>query len=258
CQAGTCVGASPVVCTALDQCHTAGTCDTTTGVCSNPNKPNGTTCTDGNACTQSDACQAGTCVGANPVLCSAQDPCHSARACYTPSKARGPPRSARNACTTGDVCNAGACTGGAAPNCDDGTPCTDDFCAPSVACRHTNNTAPCNDGNACTQADVCSGGICVGSNPVVCTASDQCHVAGTCNTTTGVCSTPSKADGSTCNAGNACSQTDTCQAGACVGSNPVVCTASDQCHTAGTCDTATGVCSNPNQANGTACNDGNA
>src|SRR5207247_9484497 len=54
-------------------------------------------------------------------------------------------------------------------------------------------------------------------------------------------------DGTACNDGNACTQTDTCQAGACVGSNPVVCSASDQCHVAGTCDTATGVCSNPDR-----------
>ena len=48
CQAGTCTGANPVACSALDQCHVAGTCDTATGVCSNPNKPDGTGCDDGN------------------------------------------------------------------------------------------------------------------------------------------------------------------------------------------------------------------
>src|SRR5258707_1338526 len=41
-----------VVCTALDQCHDVGTCNASTGACSNPAKPNGTTCSDGNACTQ--------------------------------------------------------------------------------------------------------------------------------------------------------------------------------------------------------------
>ena len=38
---------------------------------------------------------------------------------------------------------------------------------------------PDNDGNVCTQTDTCQGGICVGSNPVVCTASDQCHLFAT-------------------------------------------------------------------------------
>src|SRR5205085_2277108 len=100
-------------------------------------------------------------------------------------------------------------------------------------------------------------GTCVGSNPVTCTASDQCHDAGTCNAQTGVCSNPPKANGSSCNDGNACTQTDACQSGVCTGSNPVTCTASDQCHDAGTCNPASGVCSNPPKANGTSCNDGN-
>src|SRR5207247_381434 len=112
--------------------------------------------------------------------------------------------------------------------------------------------------NACTQTDSCESGICAGSNPVICTASDQCHVAGTCDTATGVCSNPPAANGSACNDGNACTQTDSCESGICTGSNPVICTASDQCHVAGTCDTATGVCSNPPAATGSACNDVNA
>jgi hypothetical protein len=43
-----------VTCTAVDQCHSAGTCNPATGVCSNPSKANGTSCNDGNACTQTD------------------------------------------------------------------------------------------------------------------------------------------------------------------------------------------------------------
>jgi RHS repeat-associated protein len=89
-----------------------------------------------------------------------------------------------------------------------------------------------------------------------CVASDQCHAAGTCNPSTGICSNPNANDGTTCNDGNGCTQTDTCQAGACVGGNPKVCTALDQCHTAGTCAPATGLCSNPAKPDGTTCNDG--
>ena len=48
----------------------------------------------------------------------------------------------------------------------------------------------CNDGNACTQTDTCQAGVCTGANPVTCTASDQCHAAGTCDPATGVCSEP--------------------------------------------------------------------
>src|SRR5438552_10713878 len=115
----------------------------------------------------------------------------------------------------------------------------------------------CNDSDLCTRTDTCQSGVCVGGNPVTCTALDQCHVAGTCDPASGACSNPSKTNGSACNDGNACTQTDTCQSGVCAGSNPVACSASDQCHNAGTCDPATGTCSNPAKTNGSACNDGN-
>jgi hypothetical protein len=64
CSAGACVGVA-VTCSALDQCHNLGACNPATGVCSNPNKANGTACDDGTACTVSDACSAGACVGAS-------------------------------------------------------------------------------------------------------------------------------------------------------------------------------------------------
>jgi hypothetical protein len=127
------------------------------------------------------------------------------------------------------------------------------FCSDPAAADGT----ACADGDACTQSDTCQSGVCVGTNPVVCTASDQCHVAGLCDPQTGFCSDPAKPDGSACNDGNLCTQLDTCQTGACSGGNPVICVASDQCHLPGSCDTGTGFCSNPVAADGTACNDGN-
>src|SRR2546428_1109378 len=93
---------------------------------------------------------------------------------------------------------------------------------------------------------------------VVWSPSDQCRAAGTCNPATGTCSDPAQLDGTPCNDGNACTQTDTCQNGSCVGANPVVCSA-DQRHDPGTCNPATGVCSAPTtKTNGTACHDGDA
>ena len=56
-------GSCPDVCTPLDQCHDAGTCDTTTGVCSNPPKADGTVCDDQDPNTGPDMCQAGICQG---------------------------------------------------------------------------------------------------------------------------------------------------------------------------------------------------
>src|SRR5204862_3118917 len=88
-------------------------------------------------------------------------------------------------------------------------------------------TSP-NDSDACTQTDTCQNGTCAGSNPVVCSASDQCHVTGTCNPADGQCSNPAAANGTSCNDSDACTQTDTCQNGTCTGSNPVLCTANEQ------------------------------
>src|SRR5439155_1295908 len=112
--------------------------------------------------------------------------------------------------------------------------------------------------NACTRTDSCQAGVCTGANPVACVAADQCHDAGTCDPATGACSDRANAEEGACNDGNACTRTDSCQAGACTGANPVACVAADQCHDAGTCNPATGACSNPAKPDGAACNDGNA
>src|SRR4029078_7256125 len=69
CQSGMCGSATAATCTASDQCHNAGTCNPATGVCSNPAKANGTSCSDGNACTSPDTCQSGTCT-AGPNTCA--------------------------------------------------------------------------------------------------------------------------------------------------------------------------------------------
>jgi hypothetical protein len=145
------------------------------------------------------------------------------------------PEVAAQACTPTNPCRAsGDPTATCVPNTTTGYTCTCD-------------SGFIFNGVTCTQ-DLCAA--------VTCTASDQCHVAGTCNPATGICSNPIRADGTACNDGNACTQTDTCQNGACVGSNPVVCPATNQCHVAGTCNPATGQCSNAQVvADGTACHD---
>src|SRR5437667_426854 len=199
-----------------------------------PNCADATACDDRNPCT-ADYCVLGSCSHA-PIagckLCTTAADCDDGNACTTDSCDAGVCHNSpiTLVCTASDQCHTagtcdpatGACTN---PAQADGTPCT--------------------DGNVCTHTDACVAGACVGTNPVVCTASDQCHTAGTCDPATGTCSNPAKADGTPCTDGNDCKQTDACAAGACVGTNPVVCTASDQCHTAGTCDPATGTCSNP-------------
>jgi hypothetical protein len=105
--------------------------------------------------------------------------------------------------------------------CDDDNPCTDDTFNPATGqCVFTPNSNACDDGDACTQTDTCQGGTCTGSNPFVCTASDQCHVAGVCNPANGLCSNPAAPDGTPCSDGNVCTAGDTCLGGVCTGGAP--------------------------------------
>jgi hypothetical protein len=139
----------------------------------------------------------------------------------------------------------------------------------SAACRAPGH--PCEGNQECCHPDTT---ICVASGPgdakrclrcpegqiacanacvPDCPEPDQCHLAGACDPSVGQCVNPPKSDGSACNDRDACTQTDTCQSGKCVGGNPVVCKAKDQCHVAGTCDSSSGACTNPNAPDGTTC-----
>ncbi|MBI3783798.1 MAG: DUF4215 domain-containing protein [Deltaproteobacteria bacterium] len=64
CQSGACVG-TPVQCQSLGQCFDVGTCNSLTGICSNPPKGNGTLCNDGDGCL-GDTCESGQC---QPASC---------------------------------------------------------------------------------------------------------------------------------------------------------------------------------------------
>jgi hypothetical protein len=84
----------------------------------------------------------------------------------------------------------------------------------------------CNDNNACTSATYCYNGVCGFGFNKVCSASDSCHTAGTCDTVTGICSDPSKADGVNCGSNNQCN-IYSCQSGVRTANPVVVCTAAD-------------------------------
>ena len=184
------------------------------------------------------------------------------------SKATGGKSSTGGSLATGGKSSTGGskATGGSSSpppcspvDCNDNNACTTDVCN-SGTCSHTpvNNGTSCNDGNACTQTDTCQNGTCTGINPVVCTALDACHVAGTCNTSNGTCSNPVAPDGTSCTDNNACTTPDTCLGGVCQAGPPVMCTAQDACHTVGTCNPGTGTCSSPVAPDGTTCSDSNA
>jgi len=104
--------------------------------------PAGAPCTGTNVCLTATTCNgAGVCGGGTPTLSACND---------------------GNVCTVADTCFNGACVG--VPNtCDDANVCTTDFCTPpTVGCGHLNNALACNDGNAATVGDSCSGSKCMG------------------------------------------------------------------------------------------------
>ena len=107
----------------------------------------------------------GACVPGAALACSdgnpcTDDKCDSKKGClFTHNVA---PCSDGNGCTSGDACLNGACLPGAATSCDDANLCTTDSCDPKLGCVFADNNVACNDGNACTVSDTCSGGSCIG------------------------------------------------------------------------------------------------
>jgi hypothetical protein len=267
CVGGLCAGSTAVTCAPSDQCHGPGTCDPGTGACTNPAKADGTTCSDQNACTQDDHCQSGVCVGANPVVCAVSDQCREAATCDpgtgTCSGAPRPDGTSCNdgdACTSGDSCSDGACIAGASKVCSASDDChLAGTCDPGTgACSNPakDDNSLCDDQNLCTVMDLCKSGVCTGAGTPVCAEADQCHQPASCNALTGTCVSALKENGSACDDGSACTQSDGCLAGVCVG-NPIQCGISDSCHQPGTCNPATGTCSALPKQDGTACDDGN-
>ncbi len=254
CTASDCSGAKPA-------CETSGSF---AGQC--------VQCTSGNATACSGTtpvCNTATdsCVQCNtPNDCSAGGQCQvaacNANKCGYSNATNGTSCTGSNKCYGSYSCQNGTCTGASPVVCTASDQChTAGTCDPTTgACSNptASNGTACTGSNKCFGSYSCQSGACTGASPVVCTASDQCHTAGSCDPTTGACSNPAAPDGTTCTNSNKCFGSYSCQSGACAGASPVVCTASDQCHVAGSCDPTSGACSNPAAPDGTTCDDHNA
>ena len=189
--------ASVVVCpvAAADACL-AFACVPSSGACAQIPLQPGSACDDGNPCTGPDLCAKSGCVGAS-ITCKDTDPC------------------------TVDACSAK--TGGCSHSkkaCNDGNPCTEDVCdAKTGVCQHFSASLPCDDGDACTEADTCKGGVCkgggLGSLGLLCVDGNAC-TKDQCDKKTGECSFPTKPAGA-CDDGDACSAGDGCVGGVCKG-----------------------------------------
>jgi hypothetical protein len=278
CQATCVVAAITNCCTSATQCNDSNACTTdacTNSVCTHTTIANcctsATDCNDSNACT-TDACTNSVCTHTTIANCCTTTPCcgnailETGETCDTAitSGTGVCPTSCNdsNGCTTDALQNAGTCTATCAHTgittcsmtsdgcCPAGcTPCNDNDCKTSVCgdgCVSGSET--CDSKIAAGQAGACPTSCADDGN--ACTTDSITGSAASCNA---VCTHSNVSNGTSCNDGNACTQTDTCVSGTCTGSNPVVCTALDQCHTAGTCNTSTGVCTNPTKADGTDC-----
>lgn len=147
-----------------------------------------------------------------------------------------------DACTDGDRCVNGECAPGVPVNCDDDNECTEDVCLSLVGCVHANNTAGCDDGDACTTNDRCFDGMCVGGADVDCDDGNVC-TDDICVPQTGCLSLT---NANTCDDGDACTTNDICFDGMCAGS-AVDCNDGNDC-TDDLCDPDTG-CENPPNTN---------
>jgi Dictyostelium (slime mold) repeat len=122
------------------------------------------------------------------------------------------------------------------PNCDDSNPCTEDSYDPQPGCVHENNRAPCNDSDACTTNDVCSGGSCVGGPARDCNDSNVC-TTDSCAPQIGCVHENNRAP---CNDSDACTTADACSRGTCVGGPLLDCNDGDVCNGTETCNPTSG------------------
>ncbi len=236
CDAGVCKGTSKLDCNDANVC-TSDACDPKSG-CTYATAVG--PCDDGNACTQDDACSGVQCVpGKNTCGCSATSPCPD----------------------DGDACNGklqcvqGSCVVDPAtvPACDDVDvgPCHVAQCDKSTGTCATvkvSDGTACDDGQACTLLDQCTGGSC-GGTPKVCDDGDAC-TANACEAKDGCVFTP--APGGPCDDGDACTSADTCGNTGCHGT-AVVCPSGGPCMTTA-CQKATGCQSTPKTGS---CDDAN-
>lgn len=182
CQAGTCQTVAAVTCRAVSPCHIAGECDPITGACSNPPKPNGSTCTDGDACSVSDTCQDGVCQPGSPRLCPLCQACSTGACRPTASDIRCSGNCVDGACIPAclpvqTVCDA------TAPTCCQDQPTE---CSYEANCTTEQGQARCCRPfgavcsarcDCCSNAD-CVNGICALGSSQQCVDSSEC--AGDC------------------------------------------------------------------------------
>ena len=189
---------------------------------------------DGNQCTSNDQCKNGVCTPGKAKDCDDKNPCTKdvclpASGC-TQTDDDGAPCDDDNPCTQSDLCKQGGCEPGIAKKCKSGDPCVLAACDISTGkCKFKPipDGVPCNDGTACTKADSCLGGTCLGK-VVDCDDGSKC-TDDSCDSKTGCKHSPNT---NPCNDGNACTDADGCKGGKCAGTAKVI---KDDCNDGNPC-----------------------
>jgi hypothetical protein len=252
CDSGVCAGGKTIDCSDKNPC-TDDTCDVAGG-CQHANNTAG--CDDGEACTKDDVCGGGACLPGAASPCDdqnacTQDACELAKGCTHTDVEGGCDDG--DPCTIADACKAGQC-GGAVKDCDDANPCTLDTCGPA-GCSHKAKAenAACEDGDSCTQGDLCDhDGKCSGK-AVQCDDGNPCTLD-VCTQVDGKCH-PEPTSGPACEDGDGCTLGDACFQGDCVGGTVKVCSDANPC-TDDACNKISGAC--VFQANQAPCDDSDA
>ena len=225
-------------------------------------RANGDACNGADACLGEGTCQDGACMPGAPIDCADEDPCTDDRCdpdtgCVHTMTAEPRDCDDGDACTSADTCSADGCAG-IPLDCDDDNGCTDDRCNPDTgACENPPNTAPCDDGSACTEGDTCADGECVPGAPPNCDDGNICTIDG-CNTRAGCFYLPTQSpccigENSVCDDGNPCTS-DLCdpEGGDCIYEfntarcdDQTMCTTNDRC-AEGSCGGTPVVCQDGN------------
>jgi hypothetical protein len=167
---------------------------------------NSNPCDDGNICTLADHCEGGECVGGSTLTCPADgddctlDSCQPAGGCTYPLD---------------PACGLLPCL--ADQDCEDGNSCTAEFCNLAGGyCQVTVRTGLCDDGDACTVNEFCTGGVCGGGLPRPCDDQQPCTLD-LCNSVTGCYfQNDPTCRNQDCQTGDDCDDGDTCTIDTCV------------------------------------------
>ncbi len=260
CGGGKCAPGAVKGCDDGDPC-TSDSCSG--GACKH--SPAAAGCDDGDPCTVGDGCDpaSGGCKAGEAKDCDDGDPCTVGDACQ-PSSGKCVEGTAKacddgDPCTIGDGCHpaTGACLGGAKKDCgSDGDDCTVGACdAASGACQKAKDGAGCDDGNPCSQAEICQGGSCVVVSMMACEDANPC-THDSCSG--GVCQHAPHSQ--FCDDGDGCTVGDVCSGGACKGA-PLACDDGDPCTSEapcqlGACKAGTPLCDDGNDCTSDACDGG--